>query len=185
MRTKIFYIIGLLAICVSCSSSPSREPASEGLANPNNPAEGDTDFSSRNRTRKGGKQEQSWGGGGCSASTAASRILSIGARENRSGHGCVGAVQRAYASCSSASAIHSGAKGIASMAAHGWHCTRTTDKHAAHYAPEGAVIAEANYVEIRVGNCFYSDFHWTKGGCRPETEARHWKRPMFGWCTPP
>ena len=179
MRTKILNLVGLLAICAACASphqEQDRSPASE-LAGPSA-----TDFSSSNRRHA--KEEPGWGGGGCSASSAASRILSIGARENHSGHGCVRAVQKAYAGCSWAKHIHSGARGINEMEQAGAHCTRTTDKHAAHYAPEGAVIAEANHVEIRVGNCFYSDFHWTQGGCRPETEARHWKRPMYGWCTP-
>jgi hypothetical protein len=91
----------------------------------------------------------------------------------------VAAVHKAYAGCSSVGAIHSGPNGVAMMTKAGWHCSHSSDPYS---APNGAVIAETNHVEIRVGNCFYSDFHDKE--CKPATRYHHRPRKMYGWCTP-
>jgi hypothetical protein len=180
MRIKILNVIGLLAICAACSSTPtSRGPASEGLASPNeNPAAGDTNFSSRNR--RGAKSQSSgWGDGDCSPSTAAARIVSIAGGRTHSPHGCIGAVRDAYAGCSKAGWINTNSGGLSGMADHGWSCTQSSNPFG---APEGVPIVESRHVEIRVGNCFYADFHDPE--CKPATKYRHNPRHMYGWCTP-
>lgn len=171
MATKLFSALVLLigTACASHSpmstSTPSseREPSSE-IASPSD----NTDFSAA--------RHQSTAG--CNRELAAQRIVHIGAKTH-SGHQCVAAVHKAYAGCSSAGAIHSGPNGVAMMTKAGWHCSHSSDPYS---APNGAVIAETNHVEIRVGNCFYSDFHDKE--CKPATRYHHRPRKMYGWCTP-
>lgn len=116
----------------------------------------------------------------CSAQGAAEWIVKIG-QATHSSHQCLAAVRAAYGGCSARviDAIHSYQHGMNSMRRAGWRCGYT---HNPYEAPEGAVIAEANHVEIRVGRCFYSDFHVVN--CKPGTKYSHNPRHMYGWCMP-
>jgi|GEM_PF-3637356 len=116
----------------------------------------------------------------CSAAGAAAWIVKIG-QATHSSHQCLSAVRAAYGGCSAKviDAIHSYQHGMNSMRAAGWRCGYT---HNPYEAPEGAAIAEANHIEIRVGNCFYSDFHVVN--CKPGTKYSHNPRHMYGWCMP-
>lgn len=116
----------------------------------------------------------------CSAQGAAAWIVKIG-QATHSSHQCLSAVRAAYGGCSPRviSAIHSYQHGMNSMRRAGWRCGYT---HNPYEAPEGAVIALTNHVEIRVGRCFYSDFHVVN--CKPATRYSHNPRHMYGWCMP-
>lgn len=204
MRIKSILFYSALAFTVSCASKPAinsaavakdgdssytsnpeaeRNPAGESIAGTDG-SEWSWSSSRRSHSTRHATRHRAFPSSHrCSAAAAAEWIKKIG-QPVHSSHQCLKAVQAAYGGCSAhvIDAIHSyrpPTNGVKSMRQAGWRCESS---HNPYSAPEGAVIVEDNHVEIRVGHCFYSDFHTVD--CKPGTKYSHRPRRMHGWCMP-